>query len=468
MLDLRVAVRQAMERTPGDRFEVGGLLLGSGDRIDALRPLTIEHRFGPSFWLSSTDIANWKQEIAAAPGPIGHFRSQRMDGSPLLEAAPQDIDHAIADLLNVPDPLLVLVPVVGNEPTEALVFRRTNGIWTPSTRPAVQAVPEAAALPARRPRSWTFPILAMTAAILLVVAALILWRRPAVPVAAAPVAAAPGPIGLVAHQTTGGISLGWNRESPLVRQSASGILTIRDGDARQQLTLNRSQLLDGAAVYVPRSGQVDFRLEVYRDSDHYSGESITVATGITTPAPTAIVAPAPQRSTPRVESRHVDIRLPAVVSSPQPAPPVIVPPVIAPPPQLSPGASAPANPLQALANTAPPLPPAPTPSPARPGVSVSFVAAVPVRKINPVIPEATRALLQNLMPRGQLTLDVKVQIAASGLVVNANPVDISSAAQRLIAPSAVQAARLWRFTPALRDGKPMTSDYVITFVFSRR
>jgi protein TonB len=515
MLDLQMAVLEGVDRRPGQKFEVGGLLVGStsdGIHIDEIQPLAIEYRFGPSFWLSSADVEKWKQAIEqfrdnGARKIIGHFRSQRTGGSPLHEAAPQDVDHAIADLLQVPDPLLLLVPLEGKNVNEARVYRRHEGIWLevhrspienlraiPAKTPVPGPVPIPAPIPAATPisnarppaRRLAFLLLCLATAVVFVLLAFVLWRRPAPPASAA------SQIGLTAHATIGGIAVAWNRESAVVKQSASGTLTIHDGDASRQLTLDRNQLLDGSAVYVPRTGQVDFRLEIYRDRDHFTGESLSVATGVTpTPvAPPAVQpAPAPTVRVPRnpivsppVEtgSSRGNIRELAAPTQPKQSPTVIAPPQLSPSTAatgatgsalqgLSTTLSAPQPPAPSPAAT-PSTPPARTPSPAAPApvTSITFAAPVPSRRVNPSIPQTTRSLLERIMPHDSLSIDIKVQIDPSGAVSSAVPVGELSAAQKLLAPAAVQAARLWRFEPARRNGQPMPGDYVLTFVFNRR
>src|SRR5579872_1514539 len=88
MLDVQVSVREGLGGRAGQERETGGLLLGSGGsevRIEAIRPVPIEYRFGPSFWLGSADVERWKQAIAQAAEAgrmvVGHYRSQRIGGS---------------------------------------------------------------------------------------------------------------------------------------------------------------------------------------------------------------------------------------------------------------------------------------------------------------------------------------------------------------------------------------------------
>jgi TonB family protein len=96
-------------------------------------------------------------------------------------------------------------------------------------------------------------------------------------------------------------------------------------------------------------------------------------------------------------------------------------------------------------------------------MQVSYVTATPVRKIRPAIPASLRGAIN-----GVVSVSVKVMIDASGKVVSAAPVDTNTAAQKMLAPEAVQAARLWSFEPARRDGQPVSSESVLKFDFERQ
>ena len=59
---------------------------------------------------------------------VGHYRSQRIGGfGKFLEPEVQDVDYAIADLLHVSEPLLLLIPANGETLSESLVYRRIGG-----------------------------------------------------------------------------------------------------------------------------------------------------------------------------------------------------------------------------------------------------------------------------------------------------------------------------------------------------
>jgi TonB-like protein len=480
----------------GSDLEVGGLLLGAGDgdvRIESVQPLPIEHRYGPSFLLTSVDVDRWQRVIIQTTGHgqtevIGHFRSLRVDGSEIGEAGAADADHAVADLLYVQEPILLVIPIGAKNFGESLVYRRVNGNWLPLLRcplekipsippppptevaAALAPVPQPARVPSRR-RPFAAWILGITAAAVLL-ASLVLLRRPQ-----PPPSGGTSEIGLVARPAKGGITVLWNRESSAVRQSMSGILTIQDGDQRRELTLSRDELLSGSVFYVPATSRIEIRIQVYRDRDHYRGESLSVSSGATPPPPTQALPPEaprpnpPARRAPSPRPQDAERMVRETASSPpkivaRPAVPLAFPPTRPPtsepampsPPQVS--AAPPAIAADALQKLSSVLPAASAPPPTP---SISFVAAVPVRKIAPAVPANLRALV-----RDTVTVDVKVVIDASGNVLSATPMGASTAAQKILAPQAVQAALLWRFEPARRNGQRVNSESLLKFDFERK
>jgi outer membrane biosynthesis protein TonB len=52
-------------------------------------------------------------------------------------------------------------------------------------------------------------------------------------------------------------------------------------------------------------------------------------------------------------------------------------------------------------------------------------------------------------------------------VTDANALDASNPIEKMLAPSAVQAARRWRFSPASRNGTPVSSTTVVVFQFGK-
>jgi TonB family protein len=65
------------------------------------------------------------------------------------------------------------------------------------------------------------------------------------------------------------------------------------------------------------------------------------------------------------------------------------------------------------------------------------------------------------------SITVRVEIDSSGRVVSADAIDVKTAAQRLVAPEAAQAARSWRFEPARRNEQPVPSEALLKFDIER-
>ena len=72
----------------------------------------------------------------------------------------------------------------------------------------------------------------------------------------------------------------WNPQSLPVLQGDSGLLTVQDGGRQVRVPLGRRQLRAGSTSYTPTSEWAEFRLEIYRDGNHYSGEAMALSTGV--------------------------------------------------------------------------------------------------------------------------------------------------------------------------------------------
>jgi hypothetical protein len=55
---------------------------------------------------------------------------------------------------------------------------------------------------------------------------------------------------------------------------------VQDGGRQVRVPLDRQQLRAGSTSYTPTSEWAEFRLEIYRDGNHYSGEAMALATGL--------------------------------------------------------------------------------------------------------------------------------------------------------------------------------------------
>lgn len=287
-------VRDGVRAFPKRGLEVAGTLTGSARddeiQVDAIQPLPLEYRTAPAFRPSPSDLLVLKRSVASMQSDgaevIGHFRSHTSG-----EPHPGDVDDTIADLLNIPEPILVLIPASAAGVDPAQVYVRVNREWTlllscPLTDSTIEKLQSAPveepwsdtppALSLKAPR-WRWPTVAGCAIGLLagVLLGHSVWRT--VPPPTVPNRSG---INLSAQPSEGGIRVQWNPQSLAVSEGFSGVLTVQDGDRRMQIPLDRGQLRTGAIFYYPESGWAEIRLEIYRDGRHYNGETVALATGL--------------------------------------------------------------------------------------------------------------------------------------------------------------------------------------------
>lgn len=302
-------------------------------------------------------------------------------------------------------------------------------------------------------------------------------------------------LGLAVQQVESGLQVRWNRQSPDVLRAVSGVLRIQDGERRLTIPLAGERLRTGSILYIADGPKADIWLEVFQDERHYRSERVTAAAGrppglnqMVEPQPALLldrqVAGVPANAPPVVNLRQpLPLRKPQIVGRRKPIKMPVTFTVVVHKPFLQPtamqrapngpvdrtGPTLPAPPQisQALPARGPDLPvslpslPLP-PAAVGPSQSISYVAAAPVRKVRPAIPANLRAAIQNVV-----SVEVKVVVDSTGKVVSAAPVAASTTAQKLLAPQAAQAALLWQFEPASRNGVPVNSETLLTFEFER-
>jgi periplasmic protein TonB len=515
-------VRDGVRAFPRRGLEIGGLLTGfpgtGGEdeiRLDAICPLPMEYRSGPAFQPSPSDLLFIKQSVVRSPASetsiIGHFRSQTSG-----EPHPSDVDRNIASLLNLREALLVLVPasVAGVEP--ARLYRAVNGEWNfllsfplidqplneePLTeqplvelprelgmaqglelqRDKLAAVQGRASARARRDRlAWGGLAVGLACGIFFGHS---IWQsRPAAVLPPRPnVTESSSGIHLELHPTGSALKVQWNPASSPIAQGFSGILTVRDGARQLQIPLDRHQLETGSTVYYPESEWVEVRLEVYRDGTHFTGETVAMATGLSkrplpeTAEEPAAAAPAeasrnPKRKPERSPAKKTRSTRQTPAKSLRryqgPAAQRTAPAQVALP--LAPEISL-ARPLPAPLTppVAPSGPPAGSSAASSAGtgsadLTIRYEAAVPLRKVRPAVPDE----LHSILPEST-SITVRIEIDAAGRVIGATPEGNLTATQKLLARQAVQAARLWRFQPARKNGEAVESESLLRFDFER-
>jgi protein TonB len=330
------------------------------------------------------------------------------------------------------------------------------------------------------------PILACTLAVATLIAAALIWPG-----------RAPERLHLGATVVTGGLRLSWSKGGP-VALANEGVLTIRDGDQQQELTLSKKQLLEDTIIYVPASQNVNFTLQVvagrvlHRDSvSVYTPQASPREPVASVPEPTPIpvesqTTPGPSRAETIVRALpRPEIKSPAPTVKPPEPPPPAAPTVSTPAPAAEPA------PVQVALSTQPalisppppkeqpvPAPPvavpapvpivepaAPTPRPSPPAAAATLVEKPtppqPMRQVKPVVPRSLKAMITR-----EITMEVNLSIDADGKIIKAEAATGGGILQTSLGKLAVEAARLWKFQPARLGNRNVPGEVRIQFQFS--
>lgn len=271
---------------------------------------------------------------------------------------------------------------------------------------------------------------------------------------------------LQAERQNGDVKLTWNRNSSVISDATSALLSIEDGPVKREIHLDALQVHGGSILYTPISDEVQMQLAVV-DPAATAVESVIVVLPATGPARVQPLSSQSASAAPR----------PQAPASQEPLKPFTAPdapqvkpqaPVIEEPPALrSAPAAAPAG-TDLLNRTLVGSVPQPVASdiaasPAQQSLRVAPVYHPPVA-LNQVLPSIPAALSRLLLK--PTAVQIQVTINEAGKVTQAvalPPLD----SRRYLVDGALHAARQWRFKPALRGDQPVPSEMVITFKFER-
>ncbi len=303
---------------------------------------------------------------------------------------------------------------------------------------------------------------------------------------------------LKVERSAGQLLLSWNRGAPAIQAASRAMLTINDGDHREDVELELGQLRNGNIVYSPMTNDVSFRLEV---TDMKGGKSVSesmrVLAGRPSPAiPVEQTPQTPQRLTPAPAATETQTASAATkpaetspakpaeqaAATPPPAPSepsvTATPAVTLQPPKpesLAARLSAPAQmidlpQISTSGNTAIPAsnlpgvalprvpPPSAAPPPERPAQAIggNVVAAQLIRRA----PINYPALARQARITG--TVRVEATIGTDGRVKSARAIS----GPPLLRPAAVDSVRQWVYTPALLNGKPAETTTQVDLLFT--
>jgi len=519
---------EAYKAVPRRGLEIGGILLGrtasSGGSttiyIEGYERVESEHRSGPSFRLSESDLERLDHLLQKHPRRVGVYRTQTRAETLAIESDDASwFERCCAGLDGV---FLLIQPALG---TAAVFLRRDGKLVREHEFPfragelAAEAIveheaDEAAVEPTAdtphqprlsaartrqtlQQRDWCWQVAAVLFGAV-VGAALWAHFRPRVappPVERArtstevrPAATPSRGIGLHVQREGRALHLSWDP----VRNATHGTLYIQDGTHHSQLELDQMELRVGTLSYWPETQDVVFQLEVPEANETKHG-AIRVVGGMPTPqvtlprrAPAAAASP-----TSTSEARTAAPVLP--VSEPAPKLPQ-------PRPEPQQGSAARADtseakpsPFVAPAAPAPAAPkytPAPVPKETKAAdyVSVSsepvtssffgrvvhkiplirrlqkqkeaFAPPKPVRQVEPVLSAQEQRSLTDEVP-----IAVKVYVTETGKVDYAEVLSRASGSNSPFAMAAVYAARRWSFTPARLGEENVPGEVILHFDF---
>jgi TonB family protein len=310
---------------------------------------------------------------------------------------------------------------------------------------------------------------------------------------------------LSVQRQNGTATLTWNHEAPTVAGADYALLTIKDGRNREQLRLSKTDLGTGRVVYIPRSREISFQLQLFAQS-HATTESVRSVADLpaTPPARSAhkpslrvVPDPAPLPALPAFAENETPI-------TPAPAPPepsqakLPTPQTKAPQPQAKAPLPQAKAPLPIDDSKPAPFPETPAVSqtdtiPQRPRdagvvttVSLELIGHSGVKEVlgslsprrifgsgsdKTTPPRIIRQILPGIYPavasqiHGTRQVDVKITIGPGGQVVKTELVDDRAADP--IDSAVYYAARQWTFEPARNGDRPVESKVLMHFVLKR-
>jgi TonB family protein len=425
LLNLRLvdSVRQWINDSNAAQEEVGGVLLGRLERsqdktivtVESCQPAHISHSRGPAFTLTDQEqvrvCKNFSQQQSHKDGltPVGFMRSD------LRNYLQPDVSDLRLLREASPDAIFLLV-----RPEEWIAgffsgSEESIGPRFPFDRENLQATGTVIQAPSSQPAPRKWPVqqwapALVTCLLLMVAAAAYFWPK-------FHTAPAPKGFGLNVKHLGRTLRLTWNPRALHGRT----VLWVNDGDFRQSIALDRRQVADGSALYVPASNEVTFRLETPASAD-----SIRIV--VPPPQPVPVTA-LPKRPAPKkTPVRH-----------PQPPPPSQIADRMSPRPQPLPVATL-ATPVLPLAKH-----------------SRAIDPARPVSAIQPRIPSS-------LILRAETQVEVEASIEKDGRVSSVEPL-WSKGDERLL-HVVMQAVSHASFHPAQSNGRDVSSKLVLTFHFA--
>jgi hypothetical protein len=513
-LDLNVVGRLKQEILRSGEVETGGILLGSTVpdslrtvRITGFQPFpqeavryTLTDAERGVFAQTVSDLRQREDAMA-----VGYYRSHLREG---LCLDPEDLALIRSCLPDASDVFLVMRREPQGEIAAGFFFW-DDGNLNPDfsflefplqadelREPRVSRTP-AASGPSRwlRTRRHTKLLWGSLALGLLAIAGLVgLWLPRPTP-RESPVPAQE--LGLQYEIRGPDVRITWDKSAPAVTAASVGMLSIRDGNREDTISLAPDQLRAGSVSYTykPGSETIRFRMELVDHGGRELSQDLVAVVAQrplvqAAPSPISVMAPpeslaeSPAESTAESTADRRDTR-----PEPHPVKPFQAPrwpekppegraALLEPPPPwaaaqtpfpVEPATAAPgtrpgarfemgtrSSLAQELLMDAPPPPEPPQPT-AR---ADEYIPPKPLRQVQPVLPPNIRSIV----PR-RMRVQVRVSIDQNGKIVSAEPVSAGPAPANLLGTLAANAARLWLFEPARSNSRAVASEVIVNFDF---
>jgi protein TonB len=290
------------------------------------------------------------------------------------------------------------------------------------------------------------------------------------------------------------VQVTWNPASTDIQNARRGSLVILDSSDGNRVELNPVQLKSGHYEYSPLHHDVTFLMTVYRRDNSFVGETKSIhlddiarsyppdeaatrnnlarsmAQGKPQSADKSRIESRSGSTVPGAEAGNYanDSNPTAAPRKSAALPPALARLALAPrmetPPEIGAVTGLPQTIIPGSSvRPAAPVVVTPPVAPAAADRTLTYSSPVPIRRANPEITPAVRSLIHD-----NVSVRITVDVDAEGNVTDARPLDARSFDERLLARHAVQAARLWRFEPARRDGAPVPGETVVVFDFGGR
>ncbi len=293
-------------------------------------------------------------------------------------------------------------------------------------------------------------------------------------------------LALRVQRNGGEILLTWNRDADVIRDATHAVLSISDGEQRENVEMDVAQLRIGSITYTPATADVVFKMEVTgKGQSKTTSESIRALqmrpspmpqpgqasqpgpTGSTKPAAEAVApegaAPSAQDAQPQTPARQLPaFRTESLAQRLRPSSPVSLPDA----PSLGGVQASPsAIPGLNLNGTAPPPPPAaaksstpPAPAASKPQTGGQIVQAQLIHKKDPEYPKIARDAGAKGIVELLATIGTDGRVK-SVQVLNGHP---------MLRKAAQDAVMQWVYRPTLLNGVAVEAPVQVTVNFQGR